>query len=121
MPVIGDLAGQKAMRGVGEYLKKQGSVVSVFYVSNVEFYLFGDGRFPLFLENLKKLPIDENSVLIRSVFNHWQRHSETLPGYDVTTLLQRIDGLLGLHQERTHRDYWDVVTTDYIPTQVNAR
>jgi hypothetical protein len=92
-------------------------VVSAFYVSNVEFYLFGDGRFPLFLENLKSLPVDENSVLIRSVFNHWQRHSETLPGYYVTTLLQRIDGLLGLYQERSYRDYWDVVTTDYIPTQ----
>ncbi len=118
VPVIGDLAGQKAMRDVGEYLKKQGSVVSAFYVSNVEFYLFGDGRFPLFLENVKNLSVDENSVLIRSVFNHWQRHSETFPGYYVTTLLQRIDSLLGLHQERSYLDYWDVVTTDYIPTQV---
>jgi hypothetical protein len=121
VPVIGDLAGQKAMRNVGEYLKKQGSVVSAFYVSNVEFYLFVDGRFPLFVENVRNLPIDENSVLIRSVFNHWQRHSETLPGYYVTTLLQRIDSLLGLYQERPYRDYWDIVTTDYVPTQVNAR
>lgn len=117
VPVIGDLAGQKAMRDVGRYLKRQGSVVSAFYVSNVEFYLFGDKRFPLFLENLKNLPVDESSVLIRSVFNHWQRHSETLPGYDVTTLMQRIDGLLELHQERPYRDYWEVVTTGYIPTQ----
>lgn len=117
VPIIGDLAGEKAMREVGEYLKTRGSVISAFYVSNVEFYLFGDGRFPLFLENLKNLPVDEDSVLIRSVFNHWQRHSETLPGYYVTTLLQRIDGLL----ERPYRDYWDVVTTDYIPAQVNPR
>ncbi len=121
VPVIGDLAGQKAMRNVGEYLKKQGSVVSAFYVSNVEFYLSVDGRFPLFVENVRNLPIDENSVLIRSVFNHWQRHSETLPGYYVTTLLQRIDSLLGLYQERPYRDYWDIVTTDYVPTQVSAR
>jgi len=119
VPVIGDLAGQKAMRNVGEYLEKQGSVVAAFYVSNVEFYLFGEGRFPLFLENVRSLPVDESSVLIRSVFNHWQRHSETLPGYYVTTLLQRIDSLLGLHQERPYRDYWDVVTTDYIPTQTS--
>ncbi len=121
VPVIGDLAGRKAMRNVGAYLKKQGSVVSAFYVSNVEFYLFADGRFPLFVENVRNLPVDENSVLIRSVFNHWQRHSETLPGYFVTTLLQRIDSLLGLYQERPYRDYWDIVTTDYVPTQVNAR
>ena len=121
VPVIGDLAGQKAMTDVGKYLKKQGSMVAAFYVSNVEFYLFGDGRFPLFLENVKNLPVDANSVLIRSVFNHWQRHSETLPGYYVTTLMQRIDGLLELHQERPYRDYWDVVTTDYIPTRTSPR
>ena len=121
VPVIGDLAGQKAMRNVGEYLKKQGTMVSAFYVSNVEFYLFGDGKFPLFFENLKNLPVDENSVLIRSVFNRWQRHSETLPGYYVTTLLQRIDSLLGLHQERPYQDYWDIVTTDYVPTQTSPR
>lgn len=120
VPVIGDLAGQKAMKGVGEYLKRQGSVVAAFYVSNVEFYLFGDGRFPLFLENVKNLPVDESSVLIRSVFNHWQRHSQTLPGYYVTTLMQRIDELLALHQERPYRDYWEVVTMDYIPAQVNV-
>ena len=108
------------MRNIGEYLRNQGSVVAAFYVSNVEFYLFGDGRFPLFLENVTNLPVDEHSVLIRSVFNHRQRHSETLPGYSVTTLLQRIDSLLGLHQERPDRDYWDIVTTDYLPTQVSA-
>ena len=119
VPVIGDLAGQKAMRNAGEYLKKQGSVVSAFYLSNVEFYLFGEGRLPLFVENVRNLPVDENSVLIRSVFNHWQRHSETLPGYYVTTLLQRIDSLLGLYQERPYRDYWDIVTTDYVPTQTS--
>ena len=116
VPVIGDLAGQKAMRNIGEYLRNQGSVVAAFYVSNVEFYLFGDGRFPLFLENVINLPVDEHSVLIRSIFNHRQRHSETLPGYSVTTLLQRIDSLLGLYQERSDRDYWDIVTTDYLPT-----
>jgi hypothetical protein len=121
VPVIGDLAGRKAMKDVGEYLKKQGSVVAAFYVSNVEFYLFGDGRFPLFLENVKNLPVDDSSVLIRSVFNHWQRHSQTLPGFYVTTLMQRIEGLLELHQERPHRDYWEVVTTDYIPTQTIKR
>ena len=110
VPVIGDLAGREAMRNVEEYLKKQGSVVAAFYVSNVEFYLFGEGRFPLFVENVRNLPVDENSVLIRSVFNHWRRHSETLPGYYVTTLLQRIDSLLGLYQERPYRDYWDSST-----------
>lgn len=121
VPVIGDLAGPEAMRGIGKYLKKQDSVVAAFYVSNVEFYLFGDGRFPLFLENLKSLPVDESSVLIRSVFNHWQRHLETLPGYYVTTMMQRIEGLLGLYQERPYRNYWDVVTSDYIPSQTSPR
>ncbi len=121
IPVIGDFAGPTAVRSVGEYLKRQGLVVSTFYVSNVEFYLFGNRGFPLFLENLKRLPVDHNSVIIRSYFHYRQRHPETLSGSYVTTLLQHIESLLSFHQQRPYRDYWDLVTRDYISTEVVAQ
>jgi hypothetical protein len=34
----------------------------------VEFYLFGDGRFSRYLENLTRVPHVSNAVLIRSAF-----------------------------------------------------
>ena len=114
VPVIGDLAGPKAVRSVGEYLQRRGHRVSAFYVSNVESYLFQDGRFPVFIENLSHLPMDRDSVIIRSYFNYRRLHPQARPGYVVTSILQRLEGFLRLHEERPYRNCWDVVSRDFI-------
>jgi hypothetical protein len=67
VPLVGNLAGGRALRAVGQYLKDRRAVVSVFYVSNVEEYLKQDGVLPAFCDNLAALPIDERSTFIRSV------------------------------------------------------
>src|SRR5262249_30858160 len=40
VPLVGDFAGDKAVTSVGRYLRERGAVVNVFYVSNVERYLW---------------------------------------------------------------------------------
>src|SRR5262249_42180708 len=40
VPMTGDFGGKKAIRAVGQYLRDHGATVSVFYLSNVENYLF---------------------------------------------------------------------------------
>ena len=40
VPIVGDFAGPKALRAVGEYLEAHGATVTAFYSSNVEQYLF---------------------------------------------------------------------------------
>ena len=67
VPVVGDFAGEKALRGVGRYLRDKRAIVGAFYVSNVEQYLGRDGRWHLFCENVGALPLDESSSFIRSV------------------------------------------------------
>jgi hypothetical protein len=67
VPVVGNFAGPKALRAVGQYIREHGETVSVFYVSNVEQYLFQDGIWPEFARNVATLPLDESSVFIRSV------------------------------------------------------
>src|SRR6185295_17652260 len=37
VPVVGDFAGSKAIRGIGPYLAAHHALVDVFYTSNVEF------------------------------------------------------------------------------------
>jgi hypothetical protein len=69
VPVVGNFAGPKALRGVGRYLAGHGSVVSAFYLSNVEQYLRQDGRWREFCRNAAALPIDGSSQFIRSVRN----------------------------------------------------
>jgi hypothetical protein len=65
VPVSGDFAGPKAIRSIGAWLKSNGGIVSAFYVSNVEQYLFRESRHGLFYDNVATLPIIEQSVFIR--------------------------------------------------------
>jgi len=68
IPVVGDFSGPKAIRGVGEYLKKYDAKVTAFYLSNVEQYLFrGLDDAAKFYKNVETLPIDSTSTFIRSV------------------------------------------------------
>ena len=66
VPIVGNFAGPKALRAVGEYLKQKGATVSAFYVSNVEQYLREDGIWGNFCANAATLPIDAASTFIRS-------------------------------------------------------
>jgi hypothetical protein len=67
VPVVGNFAGPKAIRAVGRYVREHGATISAFYVSNVEQYLFQDGLFDQFAQNVAALPVDGSSTFIRSV------------------------------------------------------
>jgi hypothetical protein len=67
VPVVGNFAGPKAIRGVGAYLAGKGAMVSVFYLSNVEEYLRRDNLWQDFCANASALPHDSTSTFIRSV------------------------------------------------------
>ena len=71
VPVVGNFAGPKALRGIGEYLRQHGATVTTFYVSNVEQYLYQDGLFDDFARNVATLPIDGRSTFIRSVWTRF--------------------------------------------------
>jgi len=67
VPIVGDFAGPKALRAVGRYVRDHGSRIAAFYTSNVEQYLFRNGVWRSFYSNLATLPVDDNTVIIRSV------------------------------------------------------
>ena len=62
VPLVGDFAGTKAIRAVGQYLKDHGATVHVFYISNVEDYIQARTRY---VGNIASLPTDASSVLLR--------------------------------------------------------
>lgn len=66
VPVIGDFGGPKAIRAVGAYLKAREATVSAFYLSNVEQYLYQDGKWIAFCRNVAALPLNASSTFIRS-------------------------------------------------------
>jgi hypothetical protein len=65
VPVVGNFAGPKAIRAIGDYVRGRDATVSVFYLSNVEQYLRQDGLWTTFCENVAALPVDGESVFIR--------------------------------------------------------
>jgi hypothetical protein len=62
VPLVGDFAGPKAIRAVGQYLKEHGAMVRVFYISNVEDYIQARTKY---VGNIAALPADASSVLLR--------------------------------------------------------
>lgn len=68
VPLVGDFAGPKAIRAVAQYLTDHEAIATVFYLSNVEQYLFQEpGQWRRFWENVSTLPLDSTSTFIRSV------------------------------------------------------
>jgi esterase/lipase len=65
VPFSGDFAGPHALRAVGAYLTAHEATVTAFYVSNVEQYLFQDGKAGAFYANVATLPLNDSSVFIR--------------------------------------------------------
>jgi hypothetical protein len=67
IPVVGDFAGTKAIRAVGQYVRDHNATVTAFYASNVEQYLFmQNDDWKKYYDNVSTLPIDSTSQFIRS-------------------------------------------------------
>jgi hypothetical protein len=117
IPVVGDFGGTKALAGIGDYLRKHGLTVTAYYLSNVEQYLFDGSSFDGFARNVKKLPITDQSLFIRAVFNMRYQHPAGLPGHLSTTLLQQMTVFLKDYDEGAYRGYGDVIFKHYIAAE----
>lgn len=113
IPVVGDFGGKKAIAAVGDYLRKNGYTVTAYYTSNVEQYLFDSGSFDAFANNVRKLPITDKSLFIRSASGRYY-HPARLPGHRSATLLQLIKVFLEDFDKGLYQSYPDLVSTHYI-------
>jgi len=117
VPVVGNLAGDRALRAIGRDIAARGERVSVLYVSNVEFYLMREGNFEAFAENARTLPRNERSVIIRSYFNgpYSYGHPQWVPGYFSTQILQTLDSFATEYTSGGYPDYLALVTKHSLP------
>jgi hypothetical protein len=113
IPVVGDFGGKKAIAAVGDYLKKNGFTVTAFYTSNVEQYLFDGDSFAAFANNVRKLPIDDKSLFIRSALSR-SPHPAALSGHLLFTMLQQMTVFIKDFDEKRYQSYYDLITTHYI-------
>jgi hypothetical protein len=110
IPAVGNFAGDKAFLEVGKILLERGEKVTAFYTSNVEYYLMGDSSFDRYVENVRRLPIEKNGVLIRSYFGNTYsfRHPQAVPGYFSAQLLQPLESFV----KGNFQSYRDLITQD---------
>lgn len=106
IPVTGDLSGPTALGAIARFLAARHERLSAFYVSNVEFYLFGAGTFPRFAANLERLPRTAQSVLIRSQFGRFAAPGRA--GDASSQHLQAVDELLREYAAGRVRSYADI-------------
>ena len=93
VPVVGDLSGPHTLRAIGQLIARRGDRVSAFYVSNIENYLFRDGSFTRYMDNVKQLPRSDKSVIIRSIFRGYSL-PDSVPGYYSTSTVQNMNELV---------------------------
>jgi hypothetical protein len=110
VPIVGDFSGEQALRSIGRYLKQHQATVTAFYTSNVEFYLFQTEDWKRFFQNVSDLPLDDNSVFIRSYFNNYGFRFPNQPsGARSITLLDNMPALLTAYDRGQIRSYFDVI------------
>ena len=123
IPITADLSGTQAIKAIGAFLKEVNEKVSAFYVSNVEFYLWRYDTMPRFVDNLKLLPIDDKSTIIRSYFNyayHTEAHPQTVGNSFSVQLMQTIRSMLEDYaSDRPYDSYWDLATRRSLELKLN--
>jgi hypothetical protein len=111
VPIVGDFAGDKAIRAVGRYLADHGATANYFYTSNVEQYLFQGDAYQHYYSSVGALPLNEKSTFIRSYFNMGFRYPPGIvtPDLHSVQLLDPILGFLRAFRAGQIHTYDDVV------------
>ena len=123
VPIVGDFAGEKALRAVGAYLKQHNATVTAFYTSNVEQYLFQQADdWKHFFANVSTLPLDAKSTFIRAVFNYmgFRDPSTGVPGPRSTTMLSPIQDVLKAVDDGKIQTYYDVIQLSTAPAPAGS-
>jgi hypothetical protein len=106
VPITGDFAGRTTLPEVGRYLTEHHMTVSVFYVSNVEQYLFRREDWSRFYQNVEALPLGSTSTFIRSITSN-EISGITSMGF--ASVLGSVSQTIKAFHDGRIRNYHDIV------------
>jgi hypothetical protein len=107
VPVVGNFAGPKAIRAVGDYLRARNATVTAFYLSNVEQYLFQQGDdWRKWFDNVASLPLDSASTFIRS-----GRGGTTQGVTGLASMIASMQDQVRMYKDGKLLTYFDVINT----------
>ena len=102
IPVVGDFAGAGTFRRLGEWLRRRGFPVDLFYASDVEFFLLRSGKWPGYVANLGHLPWSAGAVIVRTSTREIE-HPERVAGDSATTVVRPASSFLASARAGTIR------------------
>lgn len=114
IPIVGNFAGTKAIKSIADYLDRQSLPVSVFYISNVEQFLFQYDEFEGFAKNVKALPIRPDSLMIRSIAGMFRIRSRWPI---METFLQNLSSFVKDCDAGLYPDYDTLANKEFIPLE----
>lgn len=106
-PVVGDWAGQQCLKKLADHLKPAGKKVGLVYISDVEFFLLRGNRFQHYIENLARLPLHQNSLVVRTSTREIE-HPERVGGLSSTTIARPLKPFLELARAGRIRRWEDL-------------
>lgn len=104
LPVVANLAGDKALRAIANYIRNQKLTVAAIYTSNVEQYLYQGEELAQFARNLDAFPRTPASLIIRSGMGPYARGR----AYS-DQLVQPIDAFVAGITAGRFRTYADII------------
>jgi hypothetical protein len=110
VPVVGDFLGEKALVSIGKDMRERNLTLGAFYTSNVEQYLFPESKYVRFVANVRAMPIDASSLMVRVWFDQGRRHPQQRQGHRTTSMVMSAQGFLARAEQRPWRSYWEVAT-----------
>lgn len=118
VPVVGNVAGDKAVKAIAQYAAEHHENVEAFYLSNVEQYLMTrEGGFDDYARNVKLLPHDSSGVIIRSYFGGFtMAHPLYVPsaGNLSASMIEPIDSFLRAFAAGELWNYGQLVMHRYV-------
>ncbi len=111
IPVVGDFAGDHALRAVAAEIAREKLVLGAFYVSNVEQYVLQPpAAWQRWVGNVAAMPSDDQSVFIRCYLDQGRRHPAELPGQRTATVLQPLARFLSRIPAHPYRSFFELAT-----------
>lgn len=104
VPIVANLAGEKSLRAIAGYVRREKLTVAAIYTSNVEQYLYRGGELARFARNLDAFPRTPDSLIIRSGMGPYARGN----AYS-DQLVQPLDGFLADFAAGRLRSYADII------------
>jgi hypothetical protein len=117
VPVVGDVSEAQPLGTIADELRRRALLLRTFYISNVEQYLIGQPSFSGWLDNLRGLPHDEQSILLRCYLDQGRPHPRQQPGQRTTSFAHRLGAFLESTKQRLPRRYFDLATHDALLVQ----